>query len=185
MSRTEQPRYTIVESQQAIELRDYAPMIVAETEVAGSREAAINAGFRILADYIFGNNQAAQRVPMTAPVFQQTSEKIPMTAPVMQQARQGAWRVRFVMPSRFTLETLPKPNSPAVTVREEPGRRLAVIRFSGRPVADQLKEQTGELMAFIESRSLHAAGEPVYAFYDPPWTLPFLRRNEVMVEITR
>jgi len=185
MSRTEQPCYTVLESQQAIELRDYAPMIVAETEIAGSRESAINAGFRILADYIFGNNQAAQRVPMTAPVLQQTSEKIPMTAPVMQQAERGAWRVRFVMPSRFTLETLPTPNNPAVIVREEPGRRLVVIRFSGRPVADLLRKQTGDLIAFIEARSLPVAGEPVYAFYDPPWTLPFLRRNEIMVEINR
>jgi len=185
MSRTEQPRYTVVESQQAIELRDYAPMIVAETEVAGSRESAINAGFRILADYIFGNNQAAQHVPMTAPVTQRASEKMPMTAPVMQQAEQGAWRGRFVMPSRFTLETLPKPNNPAVTLRAEPACLRAVIRFSGRPVADRLKEQTGDPMAFIEVRVLPVAGEPVYAFYDPPWTLPFLRRNEVMVEITR
>ena len=184
MSRTEQPRYTVVERHQAIELRDYAPMIVAETEVTGSREAAIHAGFRILADYIFGNNQAARTVPMTAPVAPQAGQKIPMTAPVMQQAEQDVWRIRFVMPSGFTLETLPRPNNPAVSLRELSARRLAVIRFSGRPLADRLREQTADLMAFIETRSLPVSGEPVYAFYDPPWTLPFLRRNEVMVEMT-
>jgi hypothetical protein len=113
VSNVEQPKYQVVESSGNIEIRDYTPMIVAETEVSGDRLDAISKGFRIIADYIFGNNTAAQKMPMTAPVTQQGNEKIAMTAPVTQQGDGNIWRVRFVMPSSYTIETLPKPNNPA------------------------------------------------------------------------
>jgi hypothetical protein len=183
VSNVEQPKYQVVESSGNIEIRDYAPQIVAEAEVAGDRRDAIRKGFRIIADYIFGNNTSAQKVPMTAPVTQQGSEKIAMTAPVTQQGDGNTWRVRFVMPSSYTIETLPKPNNPAVKLKEIGAKRYAVIRFSGMAGEDSLKRRTEELNAFISAKNLTPLSAPTYAFYNPPWTLPFLRRNEVMVEI--
>ena len=183
VSNVQQPKYQVVESSGNIEIRDYAPQIVAEAEVAGDRRDAIRKGFRIIADYIFGNNTSAQKVPMTAPVTQQGSEKIAMTAPVTQQGDGNIWRVRFVMPSSYTIETLPKPNNPAVKLKEIGAKRYAVIRFSGMAGEDSLKRRTEELNAYISAKNLTPLSAPTYAFYNPPWTLPFLRRNEVMVEI--
>ena len=183
VSNVEQPKYKTVESSGNIEIRDYAPMIVAEAEVSGDRRDAIGKGFRVIADYIFGNNTTAQKVPMTAPVTQQGSEKIAMTAPVTQQGDGNTWRVRFIMPSSYTMETLPKPNNPAVELKQIGAKRYAVIRFSGMAGEDSLKRYTEELNAFIGAKKLTPLSAPTYAFYNPPWTLPFLRRNEVMVEI--
>ena len=183
MSNVEQPQYKVVEQHGDIEIRDYPPMIVADTEVSGERKSAINAGFRTIADYIFGNNLAAQTVAMTAPVLQQPGEKIAMTAPVTQQGDGNTWRVRFIMPSSYTLETLPRPRNPAVTLRAIAARRCAVIRFSGLAGDDSLREHTAGLNAYLADHHLQALAAPSFAFYNPPWTLPFLRRNEVLVEI--
>jgi SOUL heme-binding protein len=183
VSNVEQPKYQVIESSGNIEIRDYAPMIVAEAEVAGDRRDAIGKGFRIIADYIFGNNTAAQKVPMTAPVTQQGSEKIAMTAPVTQQGDGNIWWVRFVMPSSYTMKALPKPTNPVVKLKEIGATRYAAIRFSGMADEDSLKRRTEELNAFISAKNLTPLSAPTYAFYNPPWTLAFLRRNEVMVEI--
>ena len=185
VSNVEQARYDIVESHGEIEIRDYAPMIVAEVSVPGDRETAISDGFRIIADYIFGNNISSQKVAMTAPVIQQPSEKIAMTAPVTQQGGEELWSVRFVMPSDYTMQTLPKPNNPDVILKAIVGKRFAVIRFSGLARAHRLAAHTKELEAFILENNLQTVSEPTYAFFNPPWTLPFLRRNEVMIEINR
>jgi len=185
VSNVEQAKYDIIESHGDIEIRDYAPMIVAEAEVSGEREEAIGQGFRIIADYIFGNNIASQAVAMTAPVTQQISEKIAMTAPVTQQGEGNSWNVRFVMPSSYTLATLPKPKNDAVKLKEISGKRFAAIRFSGMAGTDSLKEHTDTLTRFMDDNTLKALSEPTYAFFNPPWTLPFLRRNEVMVEIAK
>lgn len=185
VSNVEQPNYTVVEKDGAIEIRDYEPMVVAEARVTGERREAINEGFRIIADYIFGDNSAAKTVAMTAPVTQQSGQKIAMTAPVTQQGESGAWKVRFVMPSSYSLATLPRPNNPAVLLEEVPASRFAVIRFSGRGTEQSLERHASELAAYLKARNLAPLSAPVYAFYNPPWTLPFLRRNEVMVEIAR
>jgi len=183
VSNVEQPKYQIAESSGNIEIRNYPPMIVAEAEVSGDRRDAIGKGFRTIADYIFGNNTCAQEVPMTAPVTQRGSEKIAMTAPVTQQGDGNTWRVRFIMPSSYTMEALPKPNNPAVELKGIGAKRYAVIRFSGMAGEDSLKRYTEDLNAFISAKNLTPLSAPTYAFYNPPWTLPFLRRNEVMVEI--
>lgn len=183
VSNVEHPNYKVAERSGNIEIRDYAPMIVAEAQVKGERHEAISKGFRIIADYIFGNNTAAQKVPMTAPVTQQGSEKIAMTAPVTQQGGGDTWRVRFIMPAKYTLATLPKPNNPAIELREIPKKRFAVIRFSGMAGNESLKRYSKELDDFLSVKRLTPLSPPIYAFYNPPWTLPFLRRNEVMVEI--
>ena len=183
VSNVEQPKYQTVIAEKNIEIRDYAPMIVAEVEIPGDRDVAIKEGFRLIADYIFGNNSSAQKVAMTSPVTQQAGEKIAMTAPVTQQGDQGSWRVRFMMPASHNLETLPKPNNAAVTLKEIPGGKRAVISFSGLAGKESLAHHTEELSQFISAKGLKAASTPTYAFYNPPWTLPFLRRNEVMVDV--
>ena len=185
VSNVEQAKYTVAEKYGDIEIRDYAPMIVAEAETKGDQREAIQSGFRIIADYIFGNNLAAQKVAMTAPVTQQSSEKIAMTAPVTQQGDGNTWKVRFVMPSSYRLETLPKPKNEGVKLKKVAAKRFAVIRFSGIGKGDNLDKHTEILQAFVKERKLKTLSAPTYAFFNPPWTLPFLRRNEVMVEIAK
>lgn len=185
VSNVEHPKYTLIERSGNIEVRDYAPMIVAETEVMGERREAITKGFRLIADYIFGNNIASEKVPMSAPVTQQGSEKIAMTAPVTQQGNGKSWRVRFIMPSKYKMEALPKPNNPAVALKEIPDKRFAVIQFSGMGRRESLERHTKQLNDFLSAKDLTPLSAPTYAFYNPPWTLPFLRRNEVLVEISR
>ncbi len=186
VSNVEQAKYNVVSTQGAFEIRDYAPMVMAEVQVTGDRKQTISAGFRQLADYIFGNNQGAANVAMTAPVMQQ-GQDIAMTAPVMQQAGQveGQWAVRFMMPSSYTLDTLPRPNTKAISFHEVPAKRFAALRFSGHPDTDDLAARVTELNGFVQAQNLTAIGTPIYAFFNPPWTLPFLRRNEVMVEIEK
>ena len=183
VSNVEQAKYEVVSSQGDVEVRLYAPMIVAEAEVTGDRKVAINEGFSIIADYIFGNNISKKNVAMTAPVVQQQSEKIAMTAPVTQEGNRSQWKVRFVMPASYTMATLPKPNNDVVKLVEMPSNRFAVICFSGMAGEASLKDHTDELNNFITGKKLNALSQPSYAFYNPPWILPFLRRNEVMIEI--
>jgi hypothetical protein len=178
----EKAKYDVAEVKGDFEIRDYAPMIVAEVTVSGERDVAINQGFRLIADYIFGNNAPAQKLAMTSPVIQQSSEKIAMTSPVIQQGSGSEWKVRFVMPANYTMETLPKPNNKAVTLHEIAGKRFAVIEFSGIASKESLSSHTEKLNEFISSEKLKPIATPSFAFYNPPWTLPFLRRNEVMIE---
>ena len=184
VSNVEEPNYQIVRLEGNIEIRDYPPLLVAQTEVQGPREDAISQGFRIIADYIFGNNSAAQGIAMTAPVTQQaSSQKIAMTAPVMQTGADKSWQVRFVMPAEYTRDTLPTPNNPAVKIVEIPAQRFAVIRFSGTSSTSNIDSNREKLMAFVKKENLQTSASPTLAFYNPPWTLPFLRRNEIMVPV--
>lgn len=183
---TEEPSYTVVEQAGDFELRTYDPMIVAETVVSGSMGDASSAGFRLIADYIFGNNTARQggieKISMTAPVtLEPASEKISMTAPVAMERSGENWRVHFVMPSEYSMDTLPEPNNPAVRLREIPAQNYAVIRFSGWVGEKKVADKTAALMAWLDSKDIEPAGQPELARYNPPWTLPFLRRNEIMV----
>ncbi len=186
MAATEEPKYDVILQQDAFELRQYAPTIVAEVTLPGERDAALNQGFRLLAGYIFGGNAPKERIAMTAPVTQSPAgagETIAMTALVSAQAVAGEWRIRFTMPSQYAMSALPTPDNLQVKLREVPGKRFAVIRFSGFRTDGALQERSGELQAFIRSKGLVPIGEPIYAFYDPPWTLPFMRRNEVLWEV--
>ena len=180
----ERPQYTVVSSfSDNIEIREYAPLIVAEVEVQGDRRRAINNGFRLLADYIFGNNSVQQDIAMTAPVQQQSSEKIAMTVPVQQQGEGAAWKISFVMPSEYSIETLPRPNNDRVALREIPAQQFIVIEFSGTSSATNISKHEKRLMQSIEEHNIQTVGSPKYAFYNPPLTLPSLRRNEIMLEI--
>ncbi|CDR34822.1 SOUL family heme-binding protein [Criblamydia sequanensis] len=183
MSHVEEPDYKLVAKHGNIEIRDYAPMILAEVEASGERKQAISNGFKILADYIFGNNTSKTKMDMTKPVSNELSEKMAMTAPVIQEKHLDKWKVRFVMPKKYSFETLPKPNSKDVVLIPLPARRFAVIRFSGLADNEAIKLNKDKLEAYIADQKLKPIGGTVLAFYNPPWTIPFLRRNEVMIEL--
>jgi effector-binding domain-containing protein len=183
MSDIEIPDYEVIKSEGDIEIRQYAPMIVAQVQMSGKREEAIGDGFRMLADYIFGNNIVKQEIAMTAPVQQQESMKIAMTAPVQQQSAGDDWQVSFVMPSEYSMATLPKPVNERVELKQIPAKEFAVITFSGTNSDENVQEHEKILMEYIEANDLTVNGPPKYAFYNPPWTLPPMRRNEVMIEL--
>jgi SOUL heme-binding protein len=188
LSQVEQPDFKTTASDGPCEIREYGSMIAAEADVKGQRQAAIGEGFRLIAAYIFGNNAPGAKIAMTTPVQQQSQQSIAqtsieMTAPVTQQAAGGVWKVRFIMPKKWTMETLPAPNDARVTLKAIPAKRFAVVRFSGRGGDELIQEKTMQLRRFIDARRLTSAGEPVLAFYNPPWTLPILRRNEIMLEL--
>ncbi len=184
-SRAEQVKYSVVYVQNDIEIRDYSPLIVAQVEIAGERKQAISAGFRILADYIFGNNTSRAQIAMTAPVTQQESEKIAMTAPVTQEYNDGKWRVRFTMPSHYDLASLPRPNNPAIKIEIISAKRFVVIRFAGIATDELLAIKLKKLEEFMQQEKITKISDPTYAFFNPPWTLPFMRRTEVMLEVTK
>ena len=180
----EEANYTVVEKADNFEIRDYAPHTLAETVVTGSLEDAGNKAFNRLFEYISGNNQSSAKVAMTAPVSQEPSgEKIDMTAPVGQQAAGERWVVSFMMPASYTLETLPKPMDPAVTLRAVPARRMAAIRYSGFWSEEGYLRNKAALESWIEKKGYKAIAEPVWARYNAPFSLWFLRRNEVLISI--
>ena len=192
-----------------LQLRRYGAVIVAETLVEGDRDAASTKGFKLIADYIFGNNQKAgpapqaqgdppsEKIAMTAPVVAepvQPSQKIAMTAPVTAEPVGGGaaqpsladaqqWRIHFVMPSEYTLDTLPRPNNAAVQLRQLPPTVFAVVSYSGLNSQERVQQKTAELQQWIASRNLQPLGTPQLARYDPPWTLPMWRRNEVQIQV--
>lgn len=183
---TEEPKYDVLDRHGNIELRLYQPMLVAETWVDGSMNEASGRGFRVLADFIFGNNRAAtgigQEIAMTAPVtMQPPAEEIAMTSPVTMEQKDNRWRVHFVMPSEYTYETLPKPNNPQVNIRQIPATNYAVVSFSGLAGESKTAQIAAELITWMEANGLTPIASPHVARYDPPWRLPFMRRNEVMV----
>jgi hypothetical protein len=171
----EKPQYRVVQELQGIEVREYAPYLVAEIEVPGSREEAGNAGFRRLAAYIFGKNRGEKKIAMTAPVSQQERlDEGPST-----------WVIQFMMPSEYARDTLPEPLDPAIRFREVPARRVVALRYSGRWSEERYLEKLAELRAAMGREGLRAVGEPVWARYDPPFMPWFLRTNEILIEIAK
>ena len=158
--------------------------MVAEVTVTGDQRQAAGKGFRLLAGHIFGGNRRHQSIAMTAPVARvQTEQKIAMTAPVTQTQQDGAWVVRFTMPSAYSLETPPEPDNPKVQLRAVAPARFAVARFSGLADKKSVDAKTAELEGFVTAHGLHAIGPASLAQYNPPWTLWFMRRNEVMLPV--
>jgi len=183
----EEPKYQVIEKSGTFELRAYSPVIVAETLVDGSMDEAGKKGFRLIAGYIFGNNKSnlggSEKISMTVPVVMAPkSEKISMTVPISMQGNAGKWRMYFVMPSKYTLDTLPVPNNSAVKLREVPAKNYAVLLFSGSSSEEKIAKKTEELLSWLQAKQIKPSGSPELARYNAPWTLPFLRRNEVMVE---
>ena len=173
----ETPTYTVEKTDGPIEIRAYAPHIAAEVSVSGSRDAAVGAGFRLLAGYIFGGNEPKQKVAMTTPVTQ--SEKIAMTTPVTQTGGGNDWTVQFMMPAEYTLATLPKPKDSRIRFVTTESRRMAVLRFSGIATTAATTQRTAELRVWAAAQGLALQDPPQFFYYDAPFTLPWNRRNEV------
>ena len=168
----EEPKYAIIAQEKDFELRVYEPFIIAETKVSGTMKQASNNGFRVIADYIFGNNTMQTG----------ESQKIAMTAPVTMRKLTTDWTVHFVMPSEMSMDSLPTPNNSLVVLREIPSRNYAVFRFSGASGESKVAEKTELLRAWMKKQGIEAKGSPELARYNPPWTPLFMRRNEIMIE---
>jgi hypothetical protein len=182
---TEEPAYTVVKAYDTFEVREYAPYAVAQTTVAGDADEAANQGFRILAGYIFGKNKGERKIEMTAPVTQAVSEpvKIAMTAPVTQSPASSGWLIEFAMPKGMTVANLPEPIDPRITLRDLPARTFAVIRYSGLWSQSSYESHLAILLDGLKAQGIAYRGEPIWSRYDAPWTLWFLRRNEIWLAL--
>ena len=184
---TNEPEFKLTFKDDNFEIREYEPKILAQVTVKGNFNNASSKGFKVLADYIFGNNisiDGNSKIDMTAPVIAETaSKKIEMTAPVIAEGSDSEWLISFVMPKEYSLKTLPKPNNKNITITSLPKEKYAVIVFSGLVRESNYNEQIKLLKNFIISKNLKIIDQVQIARYNPPWTLPFFRRNELMIRI--
>ena len=169
---TEEPDFTLIYKEKSFEIREYAPRIIAQVKINGNFDEASSTGFRGLADFIFGNNS-----------INNESKKIPMTAPVLAEEEENQWFISFVMPKEYSLQTLPKPNNSEITLTNLPKEKFAVIIFSGLVRESSYDEKIILLNNFIKKQKLKTLGSVQIARYNPPWTLPFFRRNELMIKV--
>lgn len=179
---TEEPPFTVIARVGEVEIRRYAPRLVAEMTVSGDEVSARSAAFRPLAAYIFGENEAAERIGMTAPVAQ-SGERIGMTAPVAQSGGAGQWRVGFFMPARYSLATLPRPRDARIAIVTLPEEEVAVLRFPGLPSPEAVAAAQARLSAAVAGSEWRVTGPGGAWFYDPPWTIPGLRRSEAWLPV--
>lgn len=176
----ERAKYSVVIRDAPFEIRDYSSAVVAVVVTDGSRGDAVSAGFRPLAQFIFGKNQQKTIIAMTAPVMQ-VSRVVAEDAKV--DPSTPSWDVRFIMPSEYTLQSLPRPIDGRVHFEQMEPRRIAVVRFSGFWSDDNLRSHASQLLQWMKGRRLTAQSPPIYAYYDPPWTPWFMRTNEILIEI--
>lgn len=180
----EKAKYEVIEKEGKFEVRQYQPQIVAETIVESDFDEAGNIAFRRLFNYISGENRKKESIKMTAPVNQKAnSEKIVMTAPVSRKKAEDLYSVSFLMPSKYTMETLPEPLDSNVRLREIPAQKIAAVRYSGSWSRKKYEEQKALLEEFIEKKGLRIVDEDIFARYDPPFQLWFLKRNEVLFPV--
>ena len=185
---TEEPDYSLLQQEDRFEVRDYETLVVAETLVDANFEDAGGIAFKRLFGYISGDNEAASSISMTAPVMaldenRSSEEEISMTAPVTGQQTQLGWRFAFVLPTSYTLDTAPVPSNTSVKLKQIPARKVAAVRYTGTWNETAYEENLEFLQHWMERNRLEAASLPRVAAYDPPWTLPFLRRNEILIDI--
>ncbi len=186
----EEPDYKVIAKYDNFEIRKYSPYLIAETEVDASFEDATNIAFRILFDYISGKNVKQEKIKMTTPVNQRNAEpegeKIKMTTPVSQKKTlqsDGKYTINFVIPSKYTLETVPAPRDPRVNIRKVPQKNMAVIKYSGRWTQEKYRKHEEKLIKALEKKGLEIIGDPVFARYNPPFWPSFMRRNEILLEV--
>lgn len=179
----ELPRYNVVEKDGDFEIREYDPQLVAEITMGGERCDAAKRGFRVLADFIFGDNSHNASVKMTAPVVQEEVHRLAGRSLMPVNSDEDVWIVRFMMPSEFTNETLPKPDDPRIHIATLPGHRTVSVTFTGLWTDSNLEGHFVKLQQFITDHNLQTTGKPVYAFYDDPFTWPWSRRNEIIVTL--
>ena len=180
----EEPNYTVILEEDNFQVRKYSSTLVAQTTTLGNYKETSSQGFERLAGYIFGENIAKEKISMTTPVLREKqSEKIEMTTPVYQQQDDSEWTMTFVLPSKYTLETAPTPLNNNVTIRELPGHKVATLSFSGKMNEASMNEHIKILENWIKEKEFSVIGMAYSAAYDPPWTLPMLRRNEIHIQI--
>jgi effector-binding domain-containing protein len=180
----EEAGYDVLKDSAHIQIRQYKPLLTAQTMVDASYDEASSKAFQRLFDYISGNNKTQQKIAMTAPVIQEKqSEEIAMTAPVFQEKSGKTWFMSFVLPADYTLANAPVPLDSTIDLKEIPSKKVAVLTYSGFLSEQAIDEKTHELKSWLEANSYKAMSSPRSAGFDPPWTLPFLRRNEVHIDI--
>jgi hypothetical protein len=176
--------YTVILQDGDFEIRLYQPMLVAETVINADYTNSGSIGFNRLAGYIFGNNRQREKIAMTTPVYREPQgEKIAMTAPVIQQKVADEWLMTFVMPPEYNLNNLPEPLDPLVNIKSVASKKVAVIRYSGSLSEEIIKEKTHQLNNWLLKKPYKILSTARSAAYDPPWTIPALRRNEVHIDI--
>lgn len=184
LAKYEEPGYSVDRKEGNFEIRSYPSVIAAEVEVLGRGEQSANSAFKILAGYIFGKNSSKTKIAMTVPVTEKlTAEKIAMTVPVMTDVDKKNMTMRFFMPSKYSLDTLPEPIDKRIKLYQLPPRKFAVIRFSGSSSNENCRKHEEQLNIWLKNQNLEAAGDALRAFYNPPWTLPFMRRNEIWIPL--
>lgn len=181
----EEPKYTVLETKNDYEIREYAPYLIAETSVVGNYETATRQGFRVITDYIFGNNVSQSSIAMTAPVLEnKTSEPIAMTVPVLETETNPEERmISFVLPSKYTIDTLPKPNNPEVKIREVGTRKVAALKYTWYPTATRTEAKKTKLKDLLAQDGFVIAGDLQVARYNPPLSMPLMLRNEILIPI--
>lgn len=179
----EEPQYVVEAKKDLYEIRNYEATLVAETTIDASFEDAGNKAFRILADYIFGNNTTQTKIEMTAPVAQVKSEKIEMTAPVNLSKSEKGFLVQFTMPAKYNLKNIPQPNDKRVHIREIGKRKIAVFSYSGSWSESRYQKKLAEFTAALAKDNVKTVGEPIFARFNSPFQLWFLRRNEIWLEL--
>ena len=185
---TEEAGYAVIDERDQIEIREYDELVVVETFVNTDYEEAGTIAFKKLFAYISGENISKTKISMTAPVMSKEGDapegdKIPMTSPVLGQRQAKGWRYSFVLPTGYTLEAAPLPSDPEVKLAVIPRKKVAVIRYSGSWKEQTMREKSEKLVEWIQTNGLERLSSPRSARYDPPWTLPFLRRNEIMIDV--
>lgn len=194
--KTPQPSFTLIQKDGSIELRHYNDMLIATTYVSDDRSSAINTGFKRLAGYIFGRHDAIDQrnIPMTAPVTQKKKSNqqplsIPMTAPVIQsqpnnsKSADNQWEVAFVMPEKFNKDNIPKPTDNNIFLIVKKPQRYLTIQFTGLINTNKLERKVNQLKAYAQQHKISITGEPIMAFYDPPWIFPWLKRHEIWIQV--
>ena len=174
ISRIEEPKYHVVTLNNNIEFRCYNSLTIAEVIISGDRKSVINKGFRILADYIFGNNKSNTKIAMTAPVMQFHTSTI---------IKDNAWAIAFVMPNEYQYKNLPAPYNQEIKFKKIRAKKFLAIKFSGNATDGSIKNNEDKLFSYLGKNNFIVIFPAIYAFYNPPWTLPFLKRNEVIIEV--
>lgn len=184
MRDTPEPQYQVVRQDREFEIRAYPPMLVAETQVSGTYREAGSIAFQRLANYIFGGNTRRESMVMTTPVIREAEgEEISMTAPVLQQGDGRQWKMSFVMPAGYRLDSLPVPLDANIQLKELAAKKVAVLRYSGSLDENTITTNSQKLLEWLDKQSLKPISPARSAAYDPPWTIPMLRRNEIHVDI--
>ena len=185
-SRVSEPTYKLIKKADGFEIRKYDSYILAKVDVQGNYKEATNEGFRILAGYIFGGNQRKLSIKMTAPVVESNAnEKIAMTAPVLETNSTSTTlrTISFVMPQQYNLNSLPIPNNESIKFEEVPARHVAVLSYSWYTNEARVNKKKEQLLEMLKKQNIEVLARPQNARYNPPWTVPFMIRNEILVDI--